>query len=98
MAKKTNTSEKTAAVKTEKIDNTIQANSRGYALLKKIQGCPNLSEIKNAEFEYSEDGKEITVRLDKGEDAGQMLRRGYLHIGANRKAKVTFSGKTVKIA
>ncbi len=66
--------------------NTIQANSRGYAYLGKLENCPDLSKVKKAEFAQDEKTGVYNVKLNKGDDCGNMLRRGYLHIGGVRTA------------
>ena len=80
---------------------TIKANNRGYAYLNKLEGAPDFSEVKTAEFDYGPEGdkKVITVRLNKGEDdCGNMLRRGYVHIGADREATVEVKGSKLIIS
>jgi hypothetical protein len=81
----------------KKIKNQVKANSRGYAFLGKIEGCPDLSKVKVADIDYADNGT-VTAHLGRGKvDAGQMLRRGYLHIGANETKKVTFSKNLIKV-
>jgi len=81
-------------------NNTIKANSRGYAYLGKVEGCPDLSTVKTAEFVLDEKttGK-IAVALNKTkDDCGNMLRRGYIHVGkANLKVKVKFSKSGIAV-
>ena len=80
--------------------NTIQANSRGYAYLGKVEGCPDLSTVKTAEFTLDEKvtGK-IAVALGKTkDDCGNMLRRGYIHVGkANLKVSVKFNKNNIAV-
>jgi hypothetical protein len=85
--------------KVKKADkSTVKANSRGYAFLGKVKGAPDFSKIKTAEIDYDDNGN-CVAKLGKGNvDAGQMLRRGYLHIGPNKTKKITFGKNLIKVS
>jgi len=93
------TKETAVATKAEaKSSNVIKANSRGYAFFKKVAGCPDLSGLKKAEVKGEVGTPEQTVIAGKGEDAGNMLRKGYICIGPNAKAAVEFHGSRIEFA
>jgi hypothetical protein len=109
MSKSAKTAEQTAAVATpastpaapvKEPVTTVKANDRGYAFLGRITGAPeSFKGIKKAVRTDSE--TQTVLECGKGEDCGNMLRRGYLHIGKNAKAEVVFGSNgeiTVNLA
>ena len=97
-AAKTSTATKVEKPVIEKT-NEVTANNRGYAYLKNLKNAPDFAKLKKGDFNYSDDKKSMSINCNKDtQDVGNMLRRGYLHIGANRKATITFPNNTIKVA
>ena len=66
----------------------VKADSRGYAFFKKLTSAPDFSALKTVEFR-GEAGSAIQEIVFNGEqDAGNMLRKGYINIGPNAEADV----------
>ena len=74
---------------------SVKANSRGYAFLGRVTGAPDFKEIKHGSRVDSESN--TVIELGGKEDCGNMLRRGYLHIGKSAKAEVKFTDKHITV-
>lgn len=74
----------------------VKADSRGYAYLGKLEGAPNFKELKAA-TRLGEPGTPIQAIEFTGEKPSNMLRKGYVAVGANAEVEVEFTEKGIEI-
>lgn len=84
-----------AAEKVEEVVTTVKANNRGYAFLGRVTGHPDFKSIKCGT--RTDTASETVIALGGKEDVGNMLRRGYLHIGKSAKAEVKFTADGIQV-
>jgi Fe2+ or Zn2+ uptake regulation protein len=63
----------------------VMSNDRGYAFLRKIDGCPDLSKTKSMDVHQVKDKTETTFTFFEKEEegktrAGNMVKNGYLQV------------------
>jgi len=63
----------------------VLSNDRGYAFLKKVEGCPDMSGTKSMDVHQEKEGTKTTFTFfaedDKGKKkVGNMVRNGYLQV------------------
>jgi hypothetical protein len=75
----------------------VKADSRGYAYLGKLEGAPDFSKLSKA-ARLGQPGTPIQALDFNGEGKpNNMLKKGYVAVGANAEVEVEFKANGIEI-